>query len=666
MKNKVFSVVLTVAVCISSIFSLNTQAAVKSYLYISKKPVSKKIIYVGEEGIKLKYNINGVKKGIKGTWKSDNSKKVKVSKNGLCTAVGNGKAVVSFTYKKGNKSYTLKCRFTAETQAGEVNIFNEKKNTDEVNLEVGGTHKFRAKIEPAEEAVEVNSKIRTTDKVFYQLFADEDCTKKTKLGEIDEEGEFTAGDKAGVLYVRASAKKKKKAADDVVSDVIKINITEAKSEDSKQGESNKAESKKEEPKKEEPKKEEPKKEENNKPAQTADKSKPAKIEISSNATMTDITQKNGLFFATAYFKIFDGNGKEITNREDIAVSGFTATWNNVNIPVIESGKISLIFPANMPNVPTPLGTSGEMKLTYKDVYNNQISAVQNVSIAPPAIITSIEFKGIYKCTYSVTASALIYEPVVDKNITKLKKDDEIKDFGGSPMVNNLPGTYYLLLKVKDGYGNNITAEGMKEPNLNVDVTGSAIVSIDTVSYNGNKVKQSIRPVSIDGVSYLTYPLKAGKVQTGDMNITIQGGAVREVIQKRITDGSTLTGFYLQGASAYIGEDNILPYVLYTSMGRDIKEYGEVLYYLGLTDQFNTGIVNLPFDSKVISSSKGSSFVIKRNATTKEAEIHYTPNSNVLINGNTVMDFGIDEITLLKDYGPAFERKIPISVGKKRQ
>ena len=102
------------------------------------------------------------------------------------------------------------------------------------------------------------------------------------------------------------------------------------------------------------------------------------------------------------------------------------------------------------------------------------------------------------------------------------------------------------------------------------------------------------------------------------------------------------------------------------MGGDIKEYGAVLYYLGLTDQFNTGIVNLPFDSKIISSSKGSSFVIKRNATTGEAEIHYTPNSNVLINGNTVMDFGIDEITLLKDYGPELERKIPISVNKKRQ
>ena len=53
----------------------------------------------------------------------------------------------------------------------------------------------------------------------------------------------------------------------------------------------------------------------------------------------------------------------------------------------------------------------------------------------------------------------------------------------------------------------------------------------------------------------------------------------------------------------------------------------------------------------MSSSKGSTFTIRRNAVTGEAEIHYQPNPNVLINGNVMQDFGTDEITVLKGFGP---------------
>ena len=210
MKNKFFVILLSAAVGISSVFSTEVLAAAKSYLYTSKKPVSKKTIYVGGDSVRLKYNINGRTKGIKGTWKSDNAGRIKVSKNGTCKAVGNGKATVSFTYRSGRKTYTLKCKFTAETKAEEVSLLNSANTTDEVTVESGTDYKFKAKIKPVEEAVEINSKIKSTDKVFYQLFADEDCTQKTKLGTIDSIGVFSAGEKAGTLYVRASAKKTKK------------------------------------------------------------------------------------------------------------------------------------------------------------------------------------------------------------------------------------------------------------------------------------------------------------------------------------------------------------------------------------------------------------------------------------------------------------------------
>ena len=148
MKNKFFVVLLSAAVCISTVFNMEVPAAVKSYLYTSKKPVSKKTIYVGGKSIKLKYNIAGRTRGLKGQWKSDNTGRVKVNKNGTCKAVGNGKATVSFTCKYGRKTYTLKCKFTVETKAGEVSLLNSVGTTDEVTVESGSTHRFKSKITP--------------------------------------------------------------------------------------------------------------------------------------------------------------------------------------------------------------------------------------------------------------------------------------------------------------------------------------------------------------------------------------------------------------------------------------------------------------------------------------------------------------------------------------
>ena len=642
MKNKFFAILLSTAVGISSIFSTEIMAAAKDYLYITKKPVSKKTIYVGGKSVKLKYNINGRTKGIKGTWKSDNTGRIKVSKSGTCKAVGNGKATVSFKYKYGSKTYTLKCKFTAETKAGEVSLLNAAGTADDVTVESGTNYKFKSKIIPVEEAVELNNKIKSTDKVFYQLFADENCTQKTKLGSIDATGVFSAGEKAGILYIRASAKKTKKAEDDIISDVIKINIEEAKKE--------------EEPQKDETKKGETKKDET-KPSTNTDKTKPARIELSSNAVVRDITAQNSIYFADVSFRVFDGNGKEITASPELSNSKFTATWKGSNVSVNEAGKISLYLPYNPPAIPSPIGTSGEIKLTYKDAANNEITATQMVSVVPPSIIR-----------VGATNSGIYYEAVLDKDVSKLKNGDEIKDFGSYAMVNTMLDSYYLLIKATDNYGNNVNTAGIKDSKMIVDVTGSAIVSIDTALENGVEVKESIRPVTVDGVSYLTYPLKAGKVKSGEINITIQGGAVRQVIKKIITDGSALRTFFITGNTTYIGEDNILPFILYTASGTAIKEYGEVLYYLGISDQDPNGVgtVTLPPDSKVISSSKGSTFSIRRNPATKEAEIHYMPNFNVLMNNNILQDYGRDDVTVLKGYGGDLERNIPIVVSKKRQ
>ena len=504
-------------------------------------------------------------------------------------------------------------------------------------------------MKPVEDAVEVKNNIKPTDKIFYQLFADENGGQKSKLGSIDSNGVFTAGEKTGTLYVRASAKKNLNSEDDIISDVIKINITEAKKD-------------------EEPDKDDSKKEENKKPA-NQDKLKPARIELSGNAVVRDINGANSVYFADVYFKIFDGTGKEITGSPDIIKSRFSITWKGDSIQMNESdepGKVTLILPTNMPNVPTPIGTSGEIKIIYKNSDNSEISDVKTVSVVPPSFITAAEFKGIYKCVYSSTNAAISYEAVLDKDVTKLKNGDEIKDFGSSAWVNLTKDSYYMLIKATDNYGNNINTIGTRDSKLSVDVTGSALISLDTVIENGVEVKESIRPITVDGISYLTYPLRAGKVKSGEMNIIIQGGAVRQVIKKTITDGSSLMTFFVTGNAAYIGQDNTISYGLYTSSGTAIKEYSAFIYYLGLSDPNNVGNIILPYDSKILSSNKGSTFSIRRNEATKEAEIHYTPNVNVLLNGGTMQDYGADEITVLKGYGADLEKKISIVVSRKRQ
>ena len=51
MKNKLFVVLLSAAVGISTLFSTEAAAAAKNYLYTSKKPVTKKTIYVGGDSV---------------------------------------------------------------------------------------------------------------------------------------------------------------------------------------------------------------------------------------------------------------------------------------------------------------------------------------------------------------------------------------------------------------------------------------------------------------------------------------------------------------------------------------------------------------------------------------------------------------------------------------
>lgn len=634
--------------------SLKVSAAT-NYIFIKGKNKSlvgkTTVVYVGEKSLKLGYKINGKTRGITGSFGSSNSDVIKVSKSGVLKAVDNGTATISFSYGRGRRKNVIKCKFKAETKAGDVSLSDKYGNTDNIKIDAGKTLKFEAQVNPAEKALSVNEYIRSTYKVYYDLYSDESCETESDAGTVSGKGAVKAGDEAGVMYLRAVAKASKNSNKGAVySNVVKIEITGSKKKDTKEDKDNKG-------------KDEKDKDKNNVPADL-EKLKPARIEISQDVPLVNYAPVNGIVYADIKYRLYDGNGKEITNSSEVYAAGFSVIWEGQSAAVLSPGNGRIAMLANKPTI----GVSGNIKVTYSEAGRTAITAEAKGTVVPPSIVTKAEFKGIYKAVYNTTSAAIVYEPVLEGDKAVIKAGDEITDFGSIAMLNSVNKSYYMLIDAEDNYGNKVVEAETPTSKIKVEVTGNPSIAIDTVLVNGTEVNESIKPIVVDGKAYLTYPLKPGKVIVGDMEIIITGGGVRTSVKKRITDGSVLRLFFVTSSGTYMGQDNILEYSLFSSKGEQIKEYSAFLYLLGIDDPNNSGNIFLPYDSKIISSSKGSVFTIRKNPTTKEAEIHYNPSFNTLtMNPNgTVSDIGQDEVTVLKGYGAELERTIPIVVYKKRQ
>ncbi len=656
MKKRMLPIILSLFmfVVLLPLNSLKVSAAT-NYIFIKGKNKSlvgkTTVVYVGEKSLKLGYKINGKTRGITGSFGSSNSDVIKVSKSGVLKAVDNGTATISFSYGRGRRKNVIKCKFKAETKAGDVSLSDKYGNTDNIKIDAGKTLKFEAQVNPAEKALSVNEYIRSTYKVYYDLYSDESCETESDAGTVSGKGAVKAGDEAGVMYLRAVAKASKNSNKGAVySNVVKIEITGSKKKDTKEDKDNKG-------------KDEKDKDKNNVPADL-EKLKPARIEISQDVPLVNYAPVNGIVYADIKYRLYDGNGKEITNSSEVYAAGFSVIWEGQSAAVLSPGNGRIAMLANKPTI----GVSGNIKVTYSEAGRTAITAEAKGTVVPPSIVTKAEFKGIYKAVYNTTSAAIVYEPVLEGDKAVIKAGDEITDFGSIAMLNSVNKSYYMLIDAEDNYGNKVVEAETPTSKIKVEVTGNPSIAIDTVLVNGTEVNESIKPIVVDGKAYLTYPLKPGKVIVGDMEIIITGGGVRTSVKKRITDGSVLRLFFVTSSGTYMGQDNILEYSLFSSKGEQIKEYSAFLYLLGIDDPNNSGNIFLPYDSKIISSSKGSVFTIRKNPTTKEAEIHYNPSFNTLtMNPNgTVSDIGQDEVTVLKGYGAELERTIPIVVYKKRQ
>lgn len=672
MKKRIVFVILTFLLCFAALEGQreSVSAAPKGHIAVKgskKKLLSKSTLtaYVGGKNLKFSYSVNGKKKGIKGTWASSDSSVMKISKNGSGKAVGNGTTKISYTFAMGKKKYRLSCKIKVKTRAEEVELKDNLEGLDFISMDQNTEHTFKVNLIPNEKAVEINSDIESTDVVTYALFGDEDCTKPTELGEVSKEGRVRAYGNGGIMYLRAEARASATSKSVVYSNVATITVKGLTKEEKIQEE------------------EKLKKEAEEKAKR--DKLRPARIEIVTQAPLDANTPnpipKNSLFTANASFKIFDGNGTDITFATSTAISAMTAKfkWNGqeynpvisnngkVQINLVNTDKIQII---NNQQVTTPIQviySMGELTLTYKQAGYPDVSTTTTITIVPQAIIRQVEFKGIYKRDLQKQT----FVPVLEGNTVALKKDDVIQTSGGNIFFNEMPGAYYLLLKATDIYNNNVAGTGIKAEDIGLVLTGGSDIGLDNVTGDsgGIAIQQSTKPIAIDGIPYLTFALKPGKVKEGELIISARG---MQTIKKVISDGSTMLYFFLTGnvknefGRAIVGKENILEYQLVTSNGKIEMNYDKVLSFLKLVNIGNAGEIQILPNSDVISGNKNGIFKIRKDKD-GNAEIVYHPQMSALIYNplNTLMPFapGTEEITILRGWGTNFERKIHVSVSK---
>lgn len=124
--------IITILLAVMTLFMFTASAAAPGVEAAAKKP--KKIVLDQEGTIKLNkgekfeltYTLKPEGAESKVTWKSSNTKVAKVSKKGIVTAKGEGKATITVTTKNGKKD-TVKVKVTDPTKAKKIIVDEEVK-----------------------------------------------------------------------------------------------------------------------------------------------------------------------------------------------------------------------------------------------------------------------------------------------------------------------------------------------------------------------------------------------------------------------------------------------------------------------------------------------------------------------------------------------------------
>ena len=596
MKNKFWALLLTGTLAFGSFTVLSPREEVKAaiaFLYDKSSPNSMltlkktKEIFIGQSKLDIDYSIGGRTSGIKGSWKSSAKNVATVSNEGVVTAKKPGNTVISFSYTVNKKLITIKCKIIVNSGVDSLSIagtgkFDGTMYTDSII-------QLKAKATAGGNEVKVNPGRKTSYGIFYELFADEGCTVKISpaIATITSSGFMVAGSTATKVYVRASVKNSRDASEGIRSNVIGVDIKD-------------------------------------------------RVQVSTQAAVKEIVVENmeaplatlsdSGMKAEVRYKLLDQYGNDVTR--DIKFAGkCSALWEgNKPVKLITDGKFLIDLEPNQ-----TVGYVGKLNITYGGA--GSISKEVQIKIGSPSYIKDIQIMGVYKRTLTG------YAKVMDNN-TFLTKGTTINSFGGNSSLNTIPESYFVLVRARDNYGNSIYNAGIPQSKISLVITGNTGLTLDTVD---GKL-QTISPITIDGETFLTYPIKAAVLSTGNVNIraVTAGNSASHAMDSKVTEGASVGSLAIAGEGV-VGKENLITYILTNTSNMQVTRYEEVISALGLNDN-GAGKVFIMPGSNIISSTYGSYFYISKNASTGLAELYYVPSGAALLNGT---ETNIETVTVLK-------------------
>lgn len=595
MKNKFLALLLTGTIAFGSFTMLAPREEAKAaiaFLYDKSSPDSMltlkktKEVYIGQGKLDIDYSIGGRTSGIKGSWKSSNKTVATVSNEGVVTAKKPGNTTISFSYKVNKKLITIKCKIIVANGVDSLSIagtgkFDGTMRTDSII-------QFKATARSGGNEVKIAPGRKTTFGVFYELFTDEACTVpvSSSVATITSSGFMVSGSNAAKVYVRASVKNSRAAAEGIHSNVIAVDIKDR--------------------------------------VQVSTQSAVKEIVVENMEAPLATLSSSGMK-AEVRYKLLDQFGNDVTR--DIKFAGkCSAVWEgNKPVKLIADGKFLIDLEPNQ-----TVGYVGKLNITYGGT--GSFSKEVQIKIGSPSYINSIQIMGIYKRTING------YAKVMDNN-TFLPKGTVINSFGGNASLNTIPESYYVLVRARDNYGNSIYNAGIPQDKISLVITGSTGLVLDTTD---GKV-QTISPITIDGETFLTYPLKAATLSTGNVNIRVvaAGNSANNAMDSKVTEGASVGSLSVSGEGV-VGKENLITYTLINTANVSVTRYEEVISTLGLNDN-GAGKVFIMPGSNLISSSLGSYFYISKNAAGL-AEFYYVPSGGVLVNGT---ETNYETITVLK-------------------
>lgn len=660
-----------------TVFPREKAEAAIAFLYDKKKAnvilnIKKaKEIFVGGKSLDLGYNIGGIKKGVKGKWVSSKPSVVKVSSKGKVTAVGNGTAIVSFKYQGRKKEVSIRCKIEAKTRASSIAIVAPSDFTGAVVF--GSVNAFQAKMTTNPKALKLNSKVTHSYKTFFELFMDAELKNPapSSLATVNDDGILIAKEEVGTVYLRAVGKLSKNSKTGVIysaplaiSIEPKFNLHEAVirqtalnqfeisfdkaekltgveiwendtnleigntislSEDRKVVTVNavrnltktarvilKAGDKKEE-----------------KIAAFSDQ-KVSRIElVGTEAALVKFENNKGR--AEIAFRLLDQFGSDVTFDERFANKSY-AVWMNKKAKISKDGRIGFDLTPEQ----SVVGFTGNLMVTYagKELGTEPVVANFGLKIGNFRVAKDIKIDGIYK---KLTTG---YVKVMggDGNLAV----GSILGNHSLPTHTDVYAPHYLLIKVTDSTGVSMAETGADSQKYQVKIISSTGLELDKLT---NSEVKSIDPVIIDGIRYLTYPLKPGVLREGDIVIKVEipGTKMKDIITGKVSTTTASSGNLEIYGEGYVDEDNLVQFILKNANNERVKKYEEVLSTLGLAD-IGVGQVFMPADSNIIRSANGSTFFFRKNSATGEAELYYRPFS---ISLGTGMKENIEEITVFK-------------------